>query len=134
MRSFLDEFKKFAMRGNVIDLAVGIVIGAAFQKIVTSLVDNIIMPSFGILLGGTDFSGLLIKVGESEITYGVFVQSIVDFIIIAFAIFVAVKLMNEMQKKENEKPEKEKVAEPTEEVKLLREIRDAVQSDSKGSM
>lgn len=134
MRSFLDEFKKFAMRGNVIDLAVGIVIGAAFQKIVTSLVDNIIMPSFGILLGGTDFSGLLIKVGESEITYGVFLQSIVDFIIIAFAIFVAVKLMNEMQKKENEKPEKEKVAEPTEEVKLLREIRDAVQSDSKGSV
>lgn len=130
MRAFLEEFKKFAMRGNVVDLAVGIVIGAAFQKIVTSLVNNIIMPSFGILLGGTDFSGLLIKVGESEITYGVFLQSIVDFVIIAFAIFIAIKVMNEMQKKENEKPEKEKVAEPTEEVKLLREIRDAVQKDS----
>lgn len=130
MRAFLEEFKKFAMRGNVVDLAVGIVIGAAFQKIVTSLVTNIITPSIGILAGGADFTGLLIKVGESEITYGVFIQSIVDFVIIAFAIFIAIKVMNEMQKKENEKPEKEKVAEPTEEVKLLREIRDAVQSQN----
>lgn len=124
MHSFFEEFKKFAMRGNVMDLAIGIVIGAAFQKIVTSLVNNIITPSIGILAGGADFTGLMFKVGESEITYGVFIQSIVDFVIVAFAIFVAIKIMNEVQKKENQKSEENKTIEPTEDITLLREIRD----------
>lgn len=127
IKSFVEEFKKFAMRGNVVDLAVGIVIGAAFQKIVTSLVNNIITPLIGTIMGGVDFTGYAITVRESEITYGVFLQSILDFIIVAFAIFVAIKVMNELQKKENEKPEEKKEVEPTEEVKLLREIRDSLQ-------
>ena len=124
MKGFIEEFKKFAMRGNVIDLAVGIVIGAAFQKIVTSLVNNIITPLISSIMGGVDFTGYAFTIRGSEITYGVFLQSVIDFVIVAFAIFVAIKIMNELQKKENEKPEEKKVAEPTEEVKLLREIRD----------
>ncbi len=126
IKSFVDEFKKFAMRGNVVDLAVGIVIGAAFQKIVTSLVNNIITPLIGSIMGGVNFTGYAITIRESEITYGVFIQSIIDFLIVALAIFVAIKVMNEFQKKENEKPEEKKEVEPTEEVKLLREIRDAL--------
>lgn len=129
IQSFVDEFKKFAMRGNVVDLAVGIVIGAAFQKIVTSLVNNIIMPLIGALMGGVDFTGYAITIRQSEITYGVFIQSILDFLIVALAIFVAIKVMNEFQKKENEKPEEAKVAEPTEEVLLLREIRDSLKKE-----
>lgn len=128
MKNFIEEFKKFAMRGNVVDLAVGIVIGAAFQKIVTSLVSNIITPLIGSLMGGIDFTSYAITVHDSEITYGVFIQSIIDFIIVAFAIFVAIKVMNNLQKKENEKPEEKKDAEPTEEVKLLREIRDTLKT------
>jgi large conductance mechanosensitive channel len=128
MHAFLEEFKKFAMRGNVVDLAVGIVIGAAFQKIVTSLVNNIITPSIGILAGGADFTGLMFKVREAEITYGVFIQSVVDFVIVAFAIFVAIKIMNEVQKKENQKPEEQKTDAPPEDIKLLREIRDLLKN------
>lgn len=130
MKSFIEEFKTFAMRGNVIDLAVGIVIGAAFQKIVSSLVANIIMPLIGSIMGGVDFTGYSITVRDSVITYGVFIQSIVDFVIVAFAIFMAIKMMNKLQKKEAEKPEEEKIAEPTEEIKLLREIRDSLGSKS----
>jgi large conductance mechanosensitive channel len=128
MKSFIEEFKTFAMRGNVIDLAVGIVIGAAFQKIVTSLVSNIIMPIIGSVMGGVDFTGYSITVRDSVITYGFFVQSIIDFIIVAFAIFMAIKMMNKLQKKEAEKPEEKKIAEPTEEIKLLREIRDELKA------
>lgn len=124
MKSFLDEFKGFAMRGNVVDLAVAVVIGAAFGKIVSSLVDNIITPVIGMLLKGVDFSGLSLKVGAATLTYGAFIQSIVDFVIVAFVIFLVVKGMNNMKKKE---PVVEaKPAEPTEEVKLLREIRDSL--------
>jgi large conductance mechanosensitive channel len=119
IQSFVEEFKKFAMRGNVVDLAVGIVIGAAFQKIVTSLVNNIITPLIGSLMGGVDFTA-----------YGVFLQSIIDFVIVAFAIFIAIKVMNKLQQKENEKPEEKKAVEPSEEVKLLREIRDSLQKNN----
>ena len=122
----LDEFKKFAMRGNVVDMAVGIVIGAAFGKIVSSLVANIITPIIGLLMGGINFSGLSTTVGGSTITYGVFVQSIIDFIIVAFAIFLAIKMMNALQKKEEKAPKEEKLKEPTEDVLLLREIRDSL--------
>ena len=126
MKGFIEEFKAFAMKGNVIDLAVAVVIGAAFGKIVSSLVDNIITPLIGLLMGGIDFSGLAHTVGESEITYGVFIQSVIDFIIVAFVIFLAIKGINSLQRKEEAKPEEEKVLEPSEEVKLLREIRDSV--------
>jgi large conductance mechanosensitive channel len=122
----LNEFKAFALRGNVIDLAVAVVIGAAFNKIVSSLVDNIITPVLGVFVGGVDFTGLAYIVGEAEITYGQFLQATFDFIIIAFVIFIVVKVLNQIAKKEAEKPEAEKVVEPSEEVKLLREIRDGL--------
>lgn len=125
MRNFLQEFKAFAMKGNVIDLAVAVVIGTAFGRITTSLVNNIIMPLFGGLFGGIDFSDRSTMVGGSEVTYGVFIQSIIEFVIIAFAIFVTIKIMNTVQKKEEAKQE-EVPAEPAEDVVLLREIRDSL--------
>lgn len=126
MKSFIAEFKAFAMKGNVIDLAVAVVIGAAFGKIVSSLVDNIITPLIGLLMGGIDFSGLSYVIGDAEVTYGVFIQSIIDFLIVALVIFMVIKGINKAQKavagEKEAIPEKPK--EPTEEVKLLREIRD----------
>jgi large conductance mechanosensitive channel len=124
IKSFVEEFKKFAMRGNVVDLAVGIVIGAAFQKIVTSLVNNIVTPLIGSMMGGLDLTGFKFLVRNVEVTYGVFLQSVIDFIIVAFAIFIAIKVMNKLQQKENDKPEEKKEVEPSEDIKLLREIRD----------
>lgn len=125
-KGFLEEFKAFALKGNVIDLAVAVVVGTAFNKIVSSLVENIIMPLFGVVTGGVDFRDLSAQVGDATVTYGVFLQSVVDFLIIALSIFVAIKALRSMERKEEAKPESEKVAEPTEEVKLLREIRDAL--------
>ena len=120
------EFKEFAVKGNVVDMAVGIVIGAAFGKIITSLVADVIMPPIGVALGGVDFSNLSIIVKEAidkkpavVISYGKFLQTIIDFIIIAFAIFMAVKGMNSLKKKEAAAP----AAPPNQEV-LLAEIRD----------
>lgn len=127
MRDFLREFKAFAMKGNVMDLAVAVVIGTAFGKITTSLVNNIIMPLFGAMFGGIDFTNKVILIGEAEVTYGVFIQSIIEFVIIAFAIFVFIKVFNVMQRKEEEKPAPEKTVSPSEEVVLLREIRDSLQ-------
>lgn len=125
MRTFLEEFKTFATRGNVIDLAVAVVIGTAFSNIVSSLVDNVITPFAGAFMGGVDVSGLAFAVGETAITYGALIQSVVDFIIIAFVVFVAIKVVNKLNEEEEQKPEEEKVT-PTEEVKLLREIRDSL--------
>ena len=109
--SMAQEFKKFALRGNVVDMAVGIIIGAAFGKIVSSFVSDVIMPPLGLLLGGVDFKDLAIvlqeAVGETPavmISYGAFIQTVVDFIIIALAIFVAVKVMNSLKAKEEEAP------------------------------
>lgn len=116
------EFKDFAMKGNVVDLAVGVVIGAAFGKIVTSLVDNIIMPVVGILLQGHNIAAASFKVGNAELKYGAFCQSILDFIIITFVIFLAVKGINSMRKKEVDVPAAPPA--PTTEEKLLTEIRD----------
>lgn len=126
MHNFIQEFKAFAMKGNVVDLAVAVVIGTAFGKIVSSLVDNIIMPLIGLILNGVDFSGLSYQVGEAVVSYGMFIQAVVDFTIVALVIFVVIKAMNHLQKKENEKPEQEKVVEPSEEVVLLRQIRDSL--------
>ena len=126
MKSFVEEFKAFAMKGNVIDLAVAVVIGAAFGKIVSSLVDNIVMPLVGVVLGGVDFTTYATQVGDATITYGVFLQSVVDFLIIALVIFMVVKAINKAQEmnKGEEPAAEQKPAEPSEEVKLLREIRD----------
>lgn len=118
--SFFSEFKAFAMKGNVIDLAVGIVIGAAFGKIVSSLVDAIIMPLVGILLGRIDFTKEMIKVGEAEVKYGLFIQSLLEFIIVAFAIFLVIKAINRFKKPEPPAAP----AGPTAEEQLLMEIRD----------
>lgn len=124
MKKFIEEFKTFAMRGNVVDLAIAVVIGAAFGKIVSSLVDNIITPGIGLLLGGVDFSGLSYTAGRDAVfTYGNFIQSVIDFVIVAFVIFVVVKLMNKVIKKEEKKEEETKPKGPTE-VELLTEIRD----------
>jgi large conductance mechanosensitive channel len=124
MIKFLNDFKSFAMKGNVIDLAVAVVIGAAFGKIVSSLVENIIMPIIGLLIGGVDFSGLEIKVGDAAIKYGAFLQNVFDFIIIAFAIFLAVKGLSKLQKKKEEAPAP--APKVSDEVLLLREIRDSL--------
>jgi large conductance mechanosensitive channel len=127
MKAFFEEFKSFAMRGNVVDLAIAVVIGAAFGKIVSSLVDNIITPLIGLLMGGVDFSGLSYTVGEAVVTYGMFIQAIIDFVIVALVIFVVLKAFMRLQRKQAEAPEAEKPVEPSEEVKLLREIRDGLQ-------
>tara|TARA_B100002051_G_scaffold276792_1_gene328192 strand:+ start:11019 stop:11414 length:396 start_codon:yes stop_codon:yes gene_type:complete len=129
MKSFVEEFKAFAMKGNVIDLAVAVVIGAAFGKIVSALVDNIIMPLIGILMGGVNFSGLTANVGEAVITYGVFIQAVIDFLIVALVIFMIIKGINKAQDAVDGDDEEEAPAappEPSEEVKLLREIRDGL--------
>ncbi|SRR5690606_8957689 len=127
--SMMKEFKEFAMRGNVVDMAVGIIIGGAFGKIVSSFVADVIMPPIGILLGGVDFSKLAItlKAGSEGVEpvllkYGVFINTIIDFLIIAFAIFMAIKAMNSMKKKQEEAPAAP--PEPPADVKLLTEIRD----------
>lgn len=120
--SIIKEFKEFAIRGNVIDLAVGVVIGGAFGKIVTSFVDNVLMPPIGYILGGVNFSDLKFALNETtSINYGAFIQSIIDFTIIAFAIFMMIKAINSLKKKEEEKEETPAVS--TQET-LLTEIRD----------
>ena len=125
-KGFLQEFKAFALKGNVIELAVAVVIGGAFGKIVSSLANNIIMPFAGVAAGGINFAELSVNIGEAVIGYGVFLQSIIDFTIVSIGIFIAIKVMRSLQKKEEAKPEEEKEVEPTEEVKLLREIRDSL--------
>lgn len=123
MKGFAEEFKAFAMKGNVVDLAVAVVIGAAFGKIVSSLVENIITPLIGLVMGGVDFTNASIEVGEAVVTYGVFIQSIIDFVIVALVIFMVIKAINKMQKPAEE--EEEAPAGPTE-VELLTEIRDSL--------
>ena len=121
------EFKKFISRGNVVDMAVGVIIGGAFGKIVTSLVQDILMPLIGVLLGGLNFSSLTLKVGDAIVTYGVFIQSVVDFLIIAFSIFVMIKVLEKFKKKEEEVA----VIQKNDEVLLLEEIRDLLKKQSK---
>ena len=123
------EFRDFISKGNVLDMAVGVIIGGAFGKIVSSLVDNILMPLIGLIIGGLDFSKLAIKVKDAEIAYGLFIQNVVDFLIIALCIFFFIKLFSKLKKKKEEEPAKP--AEPSEEVLLLREIRDSLKKKSK---
>lgn len=130
--SVLQEFKKFAMKGNVVDLAVGVIIGGAFGKIVNVLVEKILMPPIGLLIGGMDFSQLRIILkaadaagkGEVAIAYGELIQTFINFLIIAWALFVVIKAMNALQHHHDEKPAEPKA--PPEDVLLLREIRDSL--------
>lgn len=132
MKKFISEFKDFISRGNVLDMAVGVIIGGAFGKIVTSLVNDIIMPLVGILIGGHDFSGLVLKINDAKITYGVFIQNVVDFLIVAFCIFVFIKALNKLKRKKDK--EEETVApQKNEEVLLLEEIRDLLKKDLKNT-
>ena len=120
---FIKEFKEFAMKGNVMDMAVGVIIGGAFGKIVSSLVDDVLMPLIGMVTGNIDLTKLVLKIGEgaAELKYGMFLQNIIDFVIIAFCIFCMIKAMNKMKKEEPAAPEAP--AGPTQE-ELLAEIRD----------
>src|SRR6056297_126136 len=127
--SMIQEFRAFAVKGNMIDMAVGIIIGAAFGKIISSLVNDVIMPPLGLLIGGVDFSDLAVVLKEAEgeaeavlLSYGAFINNIIDFAIIAFAIFLAIKVMNRLKRQEEEKPAAP--AEPPREQVLLEEIRD----------
>ena len=131
--SLIQEFKAFAARGNVIDMAVGIIIGAAFGKIVSSFVGDVIMPPIGLILGGVDFSDLAVTLKAAEgttpavvIAYGKFIQTIIDFLIISFAIFIGLKAINTLKKKQEE--EAAAPAGPTKDQELLTEIRDLLKS------
>lgn len=132
--SMMSEFKDFAMKGNVVDMAVGIVIGGAFGKIVSSFVADVLMPPIGLMLGNVDFSDLSVTLKAASegaeavmVRYGVFIQTVIDFVIIAFAIFMVVKAMNSMKKKEEAAPAAP--AAPSNEEVLLTEIRDALRSN-----
>ncbi|KEZ48713.1 MULTISPECIES: large conductance mechanosensitive channel protein MscL [Metabacillus] len=120
----LKDFKKFAIKGNVIDLAVGVIIGTAFGKIVTSLVNDIVMPLIGILIGGVNFSGLDYAFGKAIVKYGAFIQTIIDFFIIAFSVFLFVRFFERFKTKDEQKP----VPTLTNEEKLLTEIRDLLKT------
>lgn len=124
------EFKTFVMRGNVMDLAVGVIIGAAFGKIVTSLVNDVLMPLLGILLGKVNFTDLTIKIGSATVKYGMFIQNIVDFLIVAFCIFLMVKVINKVMKKKDDDKKEEK-PEKSYELKALEEIRDLLKKKNK---
>lgn len=124
MKNGVSEFKAFISRGNVVDMAVGVIVGGAFGKIVTSLVNDMLMPVIGMILGGLDFSSLSIQINDATIAYGAFIQSIVDFLIIAFCIFMFIKFL---EKFKHEKPKEEPAPTTpvkTDEVLLLEEIRD----------
>lgn len=133
MKNIIKEFREFAIRGSVVDLAIGIIIGGAFGKIVSSLVSDIIMPPIGVLLGGIDFSNLKATIKQASegvesvtINYGLFINTIIDFLIVAFAIFILIKQINRFKKKEDSKS-----TPPPEDILLLREIRDLLQSGAK---
>lgn len=139
----VNEFKEFAVKGNVVDLAVGVIIGGAFGTIVKSLVSDIIMPPIGYLMGGVDFSDLYVnlktdsvatsleqarELGEPAVAYGLFINNVISFLIVAWAVFLLVKGMNNLQRKAEEEPEPEAPAEPPKDIQLLEEIRDALKA------
>ena len=140
----LQEFKEFALRGNVVDMAVGIIIGAAFSTIVRSLVDDIVMPPLGVITGGMDFSNMFIalngqdypslaaakQAGAPTINFGVFINNVISFLLVALVLFMVIKAMNKLRRKQEEEPAKEPP--PSREVQLLTEIRDAVAKPKAG--
>jgi len=121
VRNLLKEFREFAIKGNVVDLAVGVIIGTAFGKIVSSLVADIIMPLIGVIIGGVHYEDLVLEVGDAQVTYGKFIENVIDFIVIAFVIFLMVKAINHFRRKAEEEP---KAAPPPRQEQLLEEIRD----------
>ena len=126
-----DEFKKFISRGSVVDMAIGVIIGGAFGKIVSSLVNDIIMPLVGVVLGGLDFSSLSIKIGDASIKYGSFIQSVVDFLIIALCIFTMLQILNSIKEKADKKlghKKEEEKSKKDEQIILLEEIRDLLKN------
>lgn len=129
MKKFISEFKEFISKGNVLDMAVGVIIGGAFSKIVSSLVNDVMMPLIGIIIGGHDFTNLSIKVGNAKIMYGSFLQNVVDFLIVAFCLFTVIKIINRFKKKQEKNENKEKIKTPSEEVILLSEIRDLLKTN-----
>lgn len=133
MKKIINEFKDFISKGNVLDLAVGVIIGGAFQKIVTSLVNDIFMPLLGIITGGHDFSNLTIKFKDATINYGLFIQNIIDFLLMAICIFIIVKIFNTLKSnlEHKEAEEKKEEAKPTNEEVLLTEIRDLLKKKNK---
>lgn len=133
MKKFLEEFKAFAVKGNVIDMAVGVIIGGAFGKIVTSLVNDVVMPLIGIILGGRNFAELSLTIGESVIKYGAFIQNVIDFLIIALCVFMFVKLMAQLaklRKVEEVKEEVEEEPKKPDDIILLEEIRDLLKNQN----
>ncbi len=124
IRSEANAFKEFISRGNVVDMAVGVIAGSAFGKIVTSLVNDMLMPAIGVLLGGLDFSSLSFKISDATIAYGNFIQAIIDFLIISFCIFTMVRLFDKLKKHEEKQEEEKK----SDEVVLLEEIRDLLKN------
>ncbi len=126
----LREFKEFISKGNVVDLAVGVIVGSAFGKIVSSLVNDILMPVIGVIIGGVDFSDLSIKVGGAKIAYGMFIQNIIDFLIIAFCVFLFVKTVNKLSNMTHKKEEKEQIVTETE-LDVLKEIREELKKKTK---
>lgn len=131
----LNEFKKFISKGNVIDLAVGVIIGGAFGKIVSSLVNDILMPIIGAIIGGIDFSNLSITIGKAKITYGMFIQNVIDFLIIAFCIFIFIRAINKLtdmthKLEKGKKKDKEEEIQETE-LSILKEIRDELKTKKK---
>lgn len=139
MKAFFEEFKKFALRGNVIDMAIGVVIGGAFSKITSSLVNDVIMPFFAMLLGNVNFTDLTLVLKETvaadgtvtqvTMNYGQFIQNIVDFVLIAFVLFLVVKVMNSLKKKEEEAPAPAPEPKKSDETLLLEEIRDLLKKE-----
>ena len=131
IKNFAMEFKTFISKGNVVDMAVGIIIGSAFGKIVTSLVNDIFMPLIGIIIGGVDFTNLTLKVKDASINYGMFIQNIIDFLIVAFCIFVFVKILNKLSFKKKGAPCEKEAPKKEENTLLLEEIRDILKSQNK---
>jgi len=122
MKKFISEFKEFALKGNVLDLAIGVVIGTAFSAIVNSAVNDIIMPIVGILIGGRDFTSLILKVGEAQIKYGCLIQNVVNFFIIALFLFCVIKAVNKFKRKKEEEPTVPEIKE----LDVLKEINDTL--------
>lgn len=131
MKKVIKEFKEFINKGNVVDLAVGVIVGTAFSKIVTSLVNDMLMPLIGVLIGGLNFTSLSITIKNSSIMYGNFIQNIIDFLIIAFCVFMFVKLINRLTRKEEKKETKKEEKQKDEQIVLLEEIRDLLKDEKK---
>jgi len=129
MKNFFKEFKTFISKGNVIDLAVAVVIGNAFNTIITSLVNDIIMPLVGIIIGGIDFTNIKLTIGNEAVLFGNFIQNVVNFLIIAFSIFVVIKVFNKLSKKREKEEKKEEVKKKADDIILLEEIRDLLKEN-----